>query len=191
MRQAGRPPKARVWVSRPRRGIVAYLRRLEASGTLRSEDALFGTRWRIVDAGRVGEAAARLDAIAHSAGPVDTADAAFGGPAHAAGLDAILFRGLANREPRARLRRIAEGKVAGLSRRRSLPMRSAALPGQPRPPMLQHTRPRMQPQPRRRRRRFPPLGSRRCCRGGIDQLGRPAFLSLTCGSVGAVRVAGR
>lgn len=36
--QAGRPPKARVWVSRPRRGIVAaYLGRLEASGGLRSE----------------------------------------------------------------------------------------------------------------------------------------------------------
>jgi len=112
MRQAGRPPKARVWVSRPRRGIVvAYLRRLEASGTLRSENALFGTRWRIADAARVSEAAARLDAIARSAGPVDTFDAAFGGLAHAAGLDAILFRGLANREPRARLRRIAEGKV--------------------------------------------------------------------------------
>jgi hypothetical protein len=113
LRQAGRPPKARVWVSRPRRGIVAsYLRRLEASGTLRSEDALFGTRWRIVDAGSVSEAAKRLDAIARSAGSVDTPSAAFGGLAHAAGLDAILYRGLANREPRARLRRIAEGKVA-------------------------------------------------------------------------------
>jgi hypothetical protein len=111
--QAGRPPKVRVWVSRPRRGIVAaYLRRLEASGALRSESALLGTRWRIADPGRVSDAAARLDAIARSAGPVDTAGAAFGGLAHAAGLDAILFRGMANRAPRARLRRIAEGKVA-------------------------------------------------------------------------------
>jgi hypothetical protein len=111
--QAGRPPKARAWVSRPRRGIVAsYLRKLEASGTLRGEDALFGSRWRIADASRVSEAAERLDAIARSAGSVDTPSAAFGGLAHAAGLDAILYRGLANREPRARLRWIAEGKVA-------------------------------------------------------------------------------
>lgn len=110
--QAGRPPKAGVWVSRPRRGVVAaYLGRLEASGGLRSESALFGTRWRIADPGRVSEAAARLDAIARSAGPVDTPGAAFGGLAHAAGLDAILYRGLANRGPRARLRQIAEGKV--------------------------------------------------------------------------------
>jgi Golgi phosphoprotein 3 (GPP34) len=63
---AGRPPKARVWVSRPRRGIVtAYLERLAADGALRSESALFGTRWRIADPGRVSEAAA--DAAAHAA----------------------------------------------------------------------------------------------------------------------------
>ena len=111
--QAGRPPKARVWVARPRRGIVeGYLGRLETSGALRSETALFGIRWRIADPGRVSLTAARLDAIACSAGRVDTADAAFGGLAHAAGIDEILYRGLATRERRARLRRIAEGKVA-------------------------------------------------------------------------------
>src|SRR5258708_27592755 len=72
----GRPPKVRVWVSRPRRGIVAaYLGRLEASGALRSENAVFGTRWRIADPGRVSEAAARLDAIARSAGAVDAVGA--------------------------------------------------------------------------------------------------------------------
>jgi len=110
--QAGRPPKARVWVSRPRRGIVtSYLARLAASGALRSEGALFGTRWRIADRARVSEAAARLGAIARSAGPVDTASAAFGGLAHAAALDTILYRGLASRGLRARLRQIAEGKV--------------------------------------------------------------------------------
>jgi len=110
---AGRPPKARVWVARPRRDIVtSYLARLEASGALRRESALFGTRWRVADPARVNQAAARLDAIARSAGPVDTAGAAFGGLAHAAGLDAILYRGLGNRGLRARLRRIAEGRVA-------------------------------------------------------------------------------
>jgi hypothetical protein len=111
--RARRPPKARVWVSQPRRGIVpAYLGRLEASRAVRSESALVGTRWRIADPARVSGAAARLDAIARSAGPVDTAGVAFGGLAHAAGLDAILYRGLANRGPRTRLKQIAEGKVA-------------------------------------------------------------------------------
>ena len=64
---------------------------------------------------RLAAAAARLDAIARSSGPVKTsAGAALGGLAHAAGLGARpLYRGLANREPRARLKRIAEGKVAG------------------------------------------------------------------------------
>ena len=112
--QARRPPKARAWVGHPRRGIVAeYLGRLAASGALRSERAFLGTRWQVTDPGRAAAAAARLDAIARSSGPVDTAGAAFGGLAHAAGLGVILYRGLANREPRARLKRIAEGKVAG------------------------------------------------------------------------------
>jgi hypothetical protein len=112
--QARRPPKARAWVGRPRRGIVeAYLDRLAESGALRSERAFLGSRWRIADPGRAAAAAARLDAIARSSGAVDTASAAFGGLAHAAGVDLILYRGLASREPRARLRRIAQGKAAG------------------------------------------------------------------------------
>jgi hypothetical protein len=112
--QARRPPKAKAWVGRPRRGIVeAYLGRLAESGALRSERAFLGTRWQVTDPGRAAAAAARLDAIARSSGAVDTAGAALGGLAHAAGLGATLYRGLGNREPRARLKRIAEGKVAG------------------------------------------------------------------------------
>jgi len=112
--QARRPPKAKAWVGRPRRGIVeAYLGRLAESGALRGERAFLGTRWQVTDPGRAAAAAARLDAVARSSGPVDTAAAALGGLAHAAGLGASLYRGLANREPRARLKRIAEGKVAG------------------------------------------------------------------------------
>ena len=112
--QASRPPKAKAWVGRPRRGIVAaYLGRLAESGALRGERAFLGTRWQITDPGRAAAAAARLDAIARSSGPVDTAGAALGGLAYAAGLGGALYRGLANREPRARLKRIAEGKVAG------------------------------------------------------------------------------
>jgi len=112
--RAGRPPKAKAWVGHPRRGIVAeYLGRLTESGALRSERAFLGSRWQVTDPGRAAAAAARLDAIARSAGPVDTDGAAFGGLAHAAGLGMILYRGWANREPRARLKRIAEGKAAG------------------------------------------------------------------------------
>jgi len=111
--QARRPPKAKAWVGRPRRGIVeAYLGKLAEGGALRGERAFLGTRWQVTDPARRAAAAARLDAIARSSGPVDTEAAALGGLAHAAGLDAALYRGLANREPRARLKRIAEGKVA-------------------------------------------------------------------------------
>ena len=111
--QARRPPKAKAWVGRPRRGIVeAYLGKLTEAGALRSERAFLGNRWQVTDPGRLAAAAARLDAIARSSGAVDTAGAALGGLAHAAGLGAALYRGLANREPRARLKRIAEGKVA-------------------------------------------------------------------------------
>src|SRR5262249_28716536 len=88
-------------------------RRLAESGALHGERAFLGVRWRVTDPGRAAAAAARLDAIARSSGPVDTAGAALGGLAHAAGLGSALYRGLANREPRARLKRIAEGKVAG------------------------------------------------------------------------------
>ena len=102
--QARRPPKAKAWVGRPRRGIVeAYLGRLAESGALRGERAFLGTRWQVTDPGRAAAAAARLDAVARSSGPVDTEAAALGGLAHAAGLGAALYRGLANREPRARL----------------------------------------------------------------------------------------
>jgi hypothetical protein len=62
--QAGRPPKARAWVGRPRRGIVAaYLGRLTGSGALRGEDAFFGTRWHAV-----GEAAWAADAASPAPG---------------------------------------------------------------------------------------------------------------------------
>ena len=111
--QAGKPPKAKSWVGRPRRGIVAaYLAKLAEGGALQGERAFLGDRWQVTDPGRAAAAAARLDAIARSTGAVDTAATAFGGLARAAGLDAILYRGLANREKRTRLKRIAEGKVA-------------------------------------------------------------------------------
>jgi hypothetical protein len=112
---ARRGVRAKAWVSHPRRGITeAYLERLAAAGVLQAERGtrlgIFSvTRWRVTDAGRQAEARARLDAVALSAGPVSTAQAALGGLAHAAGLGAVLYPGRANRQARARLERIAKG----------------------------------------------------------------------------------
>jgi hypothetical protein len=69
-----RPPRARTWCSRPRRGICdAYLARLAAAGVLqRQEQTRLGfirvTRWQVTDPARVTDARARLDAIAQGTG---------------------------------------------------------------------------------------------------------------------------
>ena len=107
--QASRPPRAQRWVGHPRRGIEsAYLDRLSAAGVIRKERALT-TRWRITDTARVAEAQARVDAIASSDGPVDLAQAALGGLAHAIGLDAALYPGWGNRGLRRRFKDISDG----------------------------------------------------------------------------------
>jgi len=107
---SGRPPKAERWVSRPRRGILdSYLERLVAAGCLRREGTVL-TRWRIVDAGRVADARARLDAIAMSAGQIDLTQTALGGLAYAIGLLNVLYSGWGNRAVRRRFREIADGR---------------------------------------------------------------------------------
>lgn len=108
--RARRPPKAESWVSRPRDGICdAYLARLAAAGCVQKEGRLL-TRWRVADAARLADARARLDAIATSAGRVDLGQAAFGGLAHAAGLDTFLYPGRHNRDIRRRLQEVAKGQ---------------------------------------------------------------------------------
>ena len=115
--RARRPPTAKAWVSKPRPGILdAYLARLSAAGVLHGESrkalGLFPvTRWQVPDPARAAEVRARLDAIARSAGPVDSGQAALGGLAYAAGISAALYPGKANRDARGRLKQIAEGKV--------------------------------------------------------------------------------
>ena len=110
--------RAKAWVSHPRRGITeAYLERLAAAGVLQAERGtrlgIFSvTRWRVTDAGRQAQARARLDAVALTAGPVSTAQAALGGLAHAAGLGAVLYPGRANRQARTRLER-SQGQRRG------------------------------------------------------------------------------
>jgi Golgi phosphoprotein 3 (GPP34) len=113
---ARRGVRPKTWVSHPRRGICeAYLARLAAADAVRAErGARLGifpvTRWRIADAARLSGARARMDAIALSAGTVDTAQAAYAGLAHAIGLGALLYRGRENRLVRKRLEQIAKGE---------------------------------------------------------------------------------
>lgn len=111
--QARRPPSARSWVGRPRRGIRdSYLARLAATGALQGQVGGFlgRTRWTIGAPQRAQEARARLDAIASSTGPVDIIQAAFGGLARAAGLDRFLYPRFGDRPRRRRLAEIAAGK---------------------------------------------------------------------------------
>jgi Golgi phosphoprotein 3 GPP34 len=110
-----RPPRARTWCSRPRRGICdAYLARLAAAGVIqRQEQTRLGfirvTRWQITDPARVAGARAQLDAIAKGTGQVDLAQAAFGGLAHAIGLAGRLYPGRDGRDLRKRLELVADG----------------------------------------------------------------------------------
>jgi Golgi phosphoprotein 3 (GPP34) len=110
---ARQPPKA--WIGHPRAGISeAYLSRLAAAGVLNAEHGRTfiarWIRWHIADPGRVAQARARLDAVALSSGPVDSAQEAYAGLAHAVGLGALLYPGRENRPIRQRLEQIAKGQ---------------------------------------------------------------------------------
>jgi hypothetical protein len=67
------------------------------------------TRWQVSDTAREAQVRARLDAIAGGTGQVDLADAAYGGLAHAMGLPARLYPGIARSDLRTRLWEIANG----------------------------------------------------------------------------------
>ena len=108
-----RPPRPKTWVGHPRRGIRdAYLERLVAAGALGSEPRGFlgRRRWVVSAPERADRARARLDAIAQSAGPVSLAQAAFGGLAHAVGLDRHLYPRFADRPLRWRLAEVGKGQ---------------------------------------------------------------------------------
>lgn len=110
---SGKPPRPKTWVGRPRNGIqYAYLQRLVRAGALRSESGgvLGRQRWALLQSRRADEARERLDTIAYSAGPVDLAQAAFGGLAHAISLDVHLYPRFADRKVRRRLREIGAGQ---------------------------------------------------------------------------------
>lgn len=110
---SGKPPRPRNWVGRPRHGIRdAYLERLVKAGLLRSESSgpLGRKRWVVPPSRRADQARDRLDAIMASTGPVDLAQAAFGGLVHAINLDAFLYPRFADRRLRRRLGEIGAGK---------------------------------------------------------------------------------
>jgi len=113
MRGAKRAPKAADWVAKRGQSLVdAYLAHLTAAGVIRAERRRIlrmfpATRWYVVDAGRQAAARARLDEIARGSGPVDTAQAAFGGLVHAVQLDRVLYPGPAGKAMRDRLERAA------------------------------------------------------------------------------------
>ncbi len=115
--RARRPPRPKAWVGHPGAGICdAYLARLAAAGAIREDrGTLLGfipaRRWRIADAARAADTRARLDAIVHATGPVDTAQAALAGLASASGLGPVLYPGLASRRLRKRLEQIAKGEL--------------------------------------------------------------------------------
>jgi hypothetical protein len=111
-----RPPRAKAWCSKPRRGICdAYLARLAAAGTISEQQQtrlgfIRVRRWQVTDPARAQDARARLDAIAAGTGQVDLAQAAFGGLAHAIGLAARLYPGRDGRARRKRLELVADGE---------------------------------------------------------------------------------
>jgi len=112
-----RPPKAKAWCGRPRRGICdAYLARLAAAGAITAQEQtrlgfIRMRRWQVTDPARAQAARARLDAIARGTGEVDLAQAAFGGLAHAIGLAGRLYPGKDGRAARKRLEAVADGGV--------------------------------------------------------------------------------
>ncbi|MEY9926159.1 hypothetical protein ABH926_000781 [Catenulispora sp. GP43] len=112
-----RPPGAKAWVGAPRRGIIKiYQEQAEARGVVRADrrPGFLGlgtvTRWAVADVGRLADVRSRLDTIAYSAGPVDSAQAALGGLVYAAGLHKVLYPGRAGKAAQDRLKTVARKK---------------------------------------------------------------------------------
>ena len=109
-----RPPRATDWVTRHgrQRLVDEYLAHLIQIGVIRAERrkvlGLFtATRWYVMDISRQASVRSRLDEIARGSGPVDSAQAAFGGLVHAVQLDAVLYPGRDGKPMRQRLKEIA------------------------------------------------------------------------------------
>lgn len=117
IQSAKRPPQAKAWVATPRSRLTSsYLNRLAEQGVVRADHSkklgiFTATRWTILDTARAAEARARIDAVAHSTGPVEPLQSALGGLIQAIGLDAVLYPSKGNEQnkaARARLKQIAK-----------------------------------------------------------------------------------
>ncbi|MCW2932477.1 MAG: family phosphoprotein [Actinomycetia bacterium] len=108
-----RQPTAKAWVARPHRGLVErYLDRLAAAGAIRAEPGkvlgIFPVqRWKVIDTARLGQARARLDAIASGSDSADAAQTAFAGLAYAIGLIPMIYPGVAGAAARKNVKRAA------------------------------------------------------------------------------------
>jgi hypothetical protein len=109
-----RAPTAKGWVARHRPGLEGrYLARMEAAGTVRAHrrkalGLVPVTRWAVLDTARAAQARARLEAVAASAGPVGSEQAALAGLATAIDASRAVFPGRAGSAARKRLRGAAK-----------------------------------------------------------------------------------
>ncbi|GAA5198176.1 hypothetical protein GCM10023322_70960 [Rugosimonospora acidiphila] len=95
----------------PPRGIrAAYLARLAAQGIVRRRSTRLGReRWDIIRAVARADLCARIEAIVTSDKPLSMDDATLAALIYAAGLDAVVYPGLAGWPRRQRLEHIARG----------------------------------------------------------------------------------
>jgi hypothetical protein len=108
---ARRALRPRVWVGRPRPGIVqSYLDMLAAWGVIGLDGRGMFARRRIIDQPAAASARARLDAIAFGTGQVDLAQASYAGLAHAVRLDRALYPGWDMSTVHRRFQEIARGQ---------------------------------------------------------------------------------
>ena len=126
MASGRRGPSAKAWVAHDRRGLAGrYLARAEAAGVIRAERRkalgfIPVTRWTVVDIGRAAQARARLEAVAASTGPVDSAQAALAGLASAIEVAGLVFPGRAGAAARKRLRQAAKNEAASAGTTRAV-----------------------------------------------------------------------
>jgi hypothetical protein len=127
-------PTAKAWVARNQDELVRrYLERLAAAGTIRLERRkalgfIPVNGWRVLDAGRLAAARARLDAIAYGADGADVTGVALAGLVRAIGLPPLVYPGFRGSAARRRIARAARGSGSAAGRTQAV---SAAVTSTP------------------------------------------------------------
>jgi hypothetical protein len=103
------PPYVGEVMRRTPRGIrEAYLARLADQGAVRRRSTMTGrVRWNVIDTGRRDDLYARIETIVTSDEPVSADDAMLAALIRVAGLDAVVYPGLAGWPQRQRLEQLA------------------------------------------------------------------------------------